>query len=291
MLAISRILVPVDFSARCLGMIPYIKAIAAKYNAEVVLLHVVIPYYTIPPTAFTAPAMIPLPASAIPEREKQMAEFAVAELEGITTRRLVYVGDPASQIVAHAKAENVSLIAMPTRGHGVLRRFLIGSETSKILHDVACPVLTGVHLEERAGPESARYSNVLCAVDLGPQSRETLAWASRIAADFGAKLRIVHTITPVNPGVVVGLSSDFQLELEKLASREIQKLQSATGTEAANVHIEEGEAARTVCSIAQSSGADLLVIGRGAAQEGETERLRTNAYAIIRLSPCPVISV
>ena len=291
MLAISRILVPVDFSDRCLGMIPYVKAIAAKFGAEVVLLHVVNPFYTVPPTAFTAPAMIPLPQSAIPEREKSMVEFAVAELEGVSTRRLVYEGDTTSQIAALAKAENVSLIAMPTRGHGVLRRFLIGSETSKILHDVACPVLTGVHLDERPSPEPVRFSKVLCAVDLEAQSQPTLAWATQFAADFRAQLGIVHAITPVNSGVVVRLSADSQMELEKIAREKIQKLQRATGAESARVHLEEGEAARTVCSLAQSSGADLLVIGRGAAQEGETERLRTNAYAIIRQSPCPVISV
>jgi len=36
--------------------------------------------------------------------------------------------------------------------------------------------------------------------------------------------------------------------------------------------------------------ADLLVIGRGSAS-GVFGRLRTNAYAIIRQSPCPVLSI
>ena len=215
----------------------------------------------------------------------------MAELQGVAVRRLVYEGDAAGQIVAFAKAENIPLIAMPTRGHGVLRRFLIGSETSKILHDVSCPVLTGVHLEEPPGLRPVRFSNILCAVDLGPQSPPTLAWASRLAADLQAQLGIVHAIAPVNPGVIVLLSSDFQMELEKMARQEIENLQSAVGAESASVHIEEGEAAQTVCSIAQSRGADLLVIGRGAAQEGHSGRLRTNAYSIIRQSPCPVISV
>jgi nucleotide-binding universal stress UspA family protein len=41
---------------------------------------------------------------------------------------------------------------------------------------------------------------------------------------------------------------------------------------------------------AQAHNADLLVIGRGSAA-GLFGRLRTNAYAIIRQSPCPVVSV
>jgi len=45
-----------------------------------------------------------------------------------------------------------------------------------------------------------------------------------------------------------------------------------------------------VCNIARQRQADLLVIGRGSAA-GVYGRLRTNAYAIIRESPCPVVSV
>ena len=42
--------------------------------------------------------------------------------------------------------------------------------------------------------------------------------------------------------------------------------------------------------VAAEMKADLLVIGRGAADE-DGGRLAANAYAIIRQSPCPVISV
>ena len=40
---------------------------------------------------------------------------------------------------------------MPTHGYGVFRRFLLGSVTSKVLHDLGCPVLTGAHLTEQGG--------------------------------------------------------------------------------------------------------------------------------------------
>jgi nucleotide-binding universal stress UspA family protein len=54
--------------------------------------------------------------------------------------------------------------------------------------------------------------------------------------------------------------------------------------------IESGDAAKTVCSLAGQTGADVLVIGRGSAA-GVFGRLRANAYSIIRQSPCPVVSV
>jgi hypothetical protein len=40
MLSVSRIQLPMDFSDRCMGMLPYARAVAAKYGAELILLHV-----------------------------------------------------------------------------------------------------------------------------------------------------------------------------------------------------------------------------------------------------------
>jgi hypothetical protein len=51
-----------------------------------------------------------------------------------------------------------------------------------------------------------------------------------------------------------------------------------------------GEVADTVSHVAAGIEADLLVIGRNP-DPGKLGRLRTDAYAIIRQSPCPVISV
>src|SRR5204862_125729 len=97
MQSISRILAPVDFSDRCLGMMPYVKAVASRYDSEVILFHVVNPFYTVPPTAISGPVMIPIPESTLPDRQEQLDKFAAAELDGLRVRRLVYEGDPASQ--------------------------------------------------------------------------------------------------------------------------------------------------------------------------------------------------
>jgi nucleotide-binding universal stress UspA family protein len=290
MLSLTRILVPVVFSEHCRKIVSSVKLIAAKYAAEVTLFHVVEPFYTIPPTALGGPVMIPISPAVIANREKQMAAFAAEELKGLQVRRLVYEGDPVSEILAFVAREGTHLIAMPTRGHGTLRRFLIGSVTAKVLHDAACPVLTGVHLENATAAGDAGFSNILCAVDLGSQSREVLAWASRIAADFGARLSVMHTIASLEPGMPIGSSPEFRLELETLARNEIEKLQVAVGAESATVHVRGGEPARAICSYAQTIGADLLVIGRGL-QDRAGGRLPANAYAIIRQSPAPVISI
>ena len=56
------------------------------------------------------------------------------------------------------------------------------------------------------------------------------------------------------------------------------------------VAIEFGDPASAVRKAATQWEADLVVIGRGAAH-GPLGRLRSHTYAIIRRSPCPLLSV
>ena len=59
---------------------------------------------------------------------------------------------------------------------------------------------------------------------------------------------------------------------------------------AAKIVIESGPVVQTLSEIAKDKHADLLVIGRHH-ESGILGRLRDTAYAIIRESPCPVVSV
>ena len=80
-------------------------------------------------------------------------------------------------------------VVMPTHGHGAFRRFVLGSVTAKVLHDVHCPVLTGAHVEEIAPYSPQPYRHVACAVDLSEQSQKALCWAAEFAAAYKAKLQ------------------------------------------------------------------------------------------------------
>jgi len=264
MLPLSRILLPMDFSDRCITTLPYAQAIAAKYRSELILLHI--------------------------ENDAELAKIAKGRLPDIDVRRVLYEGDPADVIVEIATSEKIDLIVMPTHGYGTFRRFLIGSVTAKVLHDVKCPVLTSVHMEEQAFASPAGFSNVLCAIDMGPQSPDALKWASEVAASFHAKLGVVHAIPPLSPGGELLFSGDWRAEVANVARQEVEKLVQTTGDQTATTHIQEGEVAKTVCSCAKETGADLLVIGRGPKDRMEG-RLTAHAYAIIRQSPCPVLSI
>src|SRR5205807_8219289 len=116
------------------------------------------------------------------ERKKRLASYLRDEFQDIPTTRVVLGGDPAGRIAEYAEDQKADLIMIPTHGYGRFRRFLLGSVTGKLLHDVMCPVWTSAHVAETPAPP-AGYRNVLCAVDLGPSSLPLLRWASEFARE------------------------------------------------------------------------------------------------------------
>jgi len=290
MTPLSRILVPVDFSDQSLGMLRYAKLIAERYSAEVTLLHVLSPGDAMAQANLAGSKILPAPPDFMAEANEQMATFGDYELRGVTVRRLVYAGDPVEEIVRCIHTEGVKLVAMPTHGLGGLRRLLLGSVTAKVLHDVSCPVFTGVHLEQPPHHLPLIFSNVVCAVDLDSHSQETLTWAARFASDFHAQLNIIHAVPALEPGFEIPFGGDWKSDVANLAREDLQKLIAAIGSDVEGIYVQAGEPRKTVCSFAKSSGADLLIIGRNP-QEGMAGNLPTTSYAIIRESPCPVISV
>jgi nucleotide-binding universal stress UspA family protein len=288
MLRIARILFPVDFSDRCALIGGRVKALAEHFQAGVVLLYTLEPL----PAHVAALDMTPL----IPETTAALKEGARAELERflkkefshLAVRRVLAEGFAAEAIVQHAHALQADLILMPTRGLGAFRRYIIGSVTAKVLHDANCPVWTGVH-HEQAPHVWSELRHVVCAVDLGPQSVTALAWASGFASQWQSKLTLLHVAPALEPAPGQYFSPDWRIPIMSWSREELQKIRDSVGADC-DIHVETGEAAKTVVATAATLKADLLVIGRSP-HDGLVGRLRANAYAIITQSPCPVVSL
>jgi nucleotide-binding universal stress UspA family protein len=290
MTKISAILLPVDFSERCLGMIHYARAIAEKYDAEIILLHVVNPVFVAPELGMAPAAVVATPNWLINEKNKLMEAFATSELAGLRVRRFVYEGIPEAQIEEMAQSGEVQLVMMSTHGYGVFRRFLIGSITAKVLDDVACPVFTGVHMEKHVQDSKEEFPTIACAVDLKTGSSETLLAAAKLANDFGAKLGVIHVSPPAGKGGHVD-PADLKPQLQELVSTKLAEEFLNFPAESLALSVESGDTAPTICGFAERIGAKLLVVGRRHAGEQGAGRLASHTYSIVRQSPCPVLSV
>lgn len=275
---LARILAPVEFSERCAAAARYAGALSRHTGAELTLLHVL----STPPPEMPAEVF----QTYIDERERRLRDFLTSDLTGDSVHRLAVKGDPARKIVQIAHDERADVILMATHGFGPFRRFILGSNTAKVLHDAECPVWTGVHIDDKAAASaSLPLQHILCAVDLGPQSRKAIEWAAGLQRCFGARLTLLHAILTVP---ALPRETGWNTEVREAATRELEKLRRESGADG-DLLIEAGEPADVIAAIAGRLPAGVVVIARGSA--GGFGRLRAHAYAIIRQSPCPVVSV
>jgi len=266
MFQLKRILFPVDFSDRCRGAAAYVEALVGRFDAELILLHVIEATYN-----------STLEDLHEAQREK-FHKFFGGDLKHLRVKELVDHGEPARKIIECATARHADLIMIPTQGMGIYRRLILGSTSAKVLHDADCPVWTGVHLESAPSLESVACERIVCALDLKRSSARVLDWAARLAEEYQAELTLVHVI----PG-------DETRKERSEAHEAIERLQEAAQVRAA-VRVETGEISKVVAGVCGELMADLLVIGRKA-EPGILGRLEMTAYSIIRQSPCPVVSV
>jgi nucleotide-binding universal stress UspA family protein len=202
---------------------------------------------------------------------------------------LLLKGDAAREIAQVARDENVDLIAMATHNHGALYRLLLGSVAEQVLHESACPVW--IDAEQPAAP-AGRFAirNVLCALDLSPHSGSTLLRASQLAAEFGARLTLVHVTPAVDtfgPGGSYAVPG-WKEELVGFAAEQIARLQQEAGT-AAEVIVGSGDLVKALNQAAEQSKSDLIVLGH-LPPVGHIGAVRAG-YGIISGTHIPVLSV
>lgn len=281
MTGIKKILFPVDFSQRSIGAARHVESFAGWFDAEIMLLHIV--------DVAIHGSMDSIVQDWLWSREEQLNAFLAEELRHFSTRRVFRIGDPTEEIVRMVHLWTPDLVMMPTYGIGSYRPCVLGSVTAKVLHDIDCPVWTAVHAENAPPLEKITLSKVLCAVDLGSRSARVLDWADSFAVQRQAELGLVHAVPIVQspPGQTLDQGLTDSLVAEGKAR--LNALQETAGVKA-KFFVNPGEPFKVVTCAARGFPADLVIIGRHSGS-GDDGHLRHNAYAIIRDSPCPVISI
>jgi nucleotide-binding universal stress UspA family protein len=195
----------------------------------------------------------------------------------------IRAGGVAETIVDFAGEISADLIMMATRGHGRLRRFLIGSVTAKVLHDARRPLWTSPHPQELEPFHP--YRHIVAAIDGRWWPPELLVRASEIAEFFHARLSVLSAV----PAAGIGGDEAVQSRLRDMA-RALERRIAALHVNAC-VHLMEGSPGDVVRQIAgEIEEADLVITGRGRLDE-TMGQLRTHAYEIIANAPCPVLTL
>jgi nucleotide-binding universal stress UspA family protein len=137
-----RILAAVDLSDQSGDVLRTTAALAARWNAEMRVLHVVAPL-SVPGyhEAFfgTASALDP---AALEKRSREVLDGLVSEagLQGRAKVELLH-GLAQHEIAAHATQHGCDLIVVASHGLSGLEHALLGSTTARLLRRAPCPVL------------------------------------------------------------------------------------------------------------------------------------------------------
>lgn len=131
-----KILVPTDYSACSLAAIKHAASVARESNADLLILHVVLP-----DSHYLLSEDLREPDPLLHDYELLMESLQHAS-EPLHYEERRIQGLPVSAIIETARQEEVDLIVMGTLGRTGLKRMLLGSVAEEVIRRSPCPVLT-----------------------------------------------------------------------------------------------------------------------------------------------------
>jgi nucleotide-binding universal stress UspA family protein len=140
---IRKILFPVDLTEISKKLVPYVKTMTEKFNAEVHLLFAARLFEEFSGFYVPHPGVAKFEAEIAQSAEKKIAEFKEEFFSDCPSCKVkVVLGDAAEEILKYIQAENIDLVVMGTHGRKGLDRFLFGSVAEKVVKMSPVPVLS-----------------------------------------------------------------------------------------------------------------------------------------------------
>jgi nucleotide-binding universal stress UspA family protein len=293
MIHLQRILFPIAFSNAADCMASSVREMAERFNATITILNAFNPL----PEYFQGPLIddccssreqpaLPYSAALLDLRDLQkerLETFAESHFSRMHYTVRIEDGDPAMVIEWVANCEKTDVILMPTRGLGRFRRRLLGSVTSKVLHDTSIPLWTSTHKPELSASLPQGCRSILCAVGMNQRDDDVFKTAQLFAGAYDASICLLHIQVPAD-------THDRQFLAQSIRRSFYRVCADCQATMNVRVRVLDEELPEGICQAAHEEGADLVIVGRGHVQESFAQ-MWSHLYTIIRESPCPVLSV
>jgi nucleotide-binding universal stress UspA family protein len=284
MLPFRKIVFPVDYSDACRSIVPFVKSAVEHFQAELTLIHA----YGPEGLSFVD---LPIASPDLPKKVREfeqlrVRDFAQENFPGVKADCFAELGEAGSVIHSVLNHQGGDLVMLPTHGRGPVRRLMLGSTTTKVMHDASCAVWTATATAIAAkGP---RPKLIVGAVDDSDESQSVMKAVQALAKSYGAQMAFVHVLGLPPMSMEIDYAA-IRNDLKEGAQARLRESLANMGIDAPHTVI-EGNVAHGLHDWLGERNADLLVTGRGHAGGG-LGRVWSNLYSIVRESPCPVLSI
>ncbi len=138
----EKIMVPIDGSEMAWHALENARALGEKFGSEIIVVHVVQPYNTIP-SIDGSPLFIPRDIDDIQQTGQTLLKQAEEKMSGYphSLATKIEFGYPAERILHLLKEGNFNLIVMGNRGLSGIAEFLMGGVVSRVTQHSSVPVL------------------------------------------------------------------------------------------------------------------------------------------------------
>ena len=307
----TRILVPLDGSPLAEGILPEVAKLARLHGAEVMLLRVALAH-TFPGGDATESQV-----HAVEEAEGHLVEVERRlAAQGIAVRRAVRYGHAPEEILDHARASRVDLIAMSTHGRTGIPRLVLGSVAEAVLRASPVPVLLlrakasalsragaaagGVTAAVRAQPRelyAPTFRYLLCPVDFSSHSDRAMEYAGELAQRFRADLTVLHvvydpldiTCSHIPHPPLEQLREEMIREAEQMVQRRVHR--RLRFLPRAKTVVVAGPPYLQIVRYARDHRVDLIVMGTQGLVGLDRLIMGSTAERVVRTAPCPVVSI
>lgn len=318
----KHILCAIDFSDFTQYVLNYGKSLATEFGSKLYICHVV-------PRVLVVSSHMPayIDCTGIEEEHMAHAREKISEMTKnftIDYEILVSTGNPPDEIAAASIDHQIDMVVAATHGGSGIKRFLIGSVTSRLVKILTCPLLV---LHSQVGEasfgmdEGIELKRILVGCDFSSDSQLAFDYALSLAQEFQTGLHLAHVIKPIDQirfsgadyakiqeGDYTGWSYSEYLDLQRkseeknteirktLYDRLERRLMQMVPEECCNwctpkTVLLEGHPFDELILYAQQNEIDMIVLGIHGHSLLEQFLVGSTTDRVISRAPCPVLAV
>jgi len=187
----SRILVPIDFSAQSIQAVRFALAYA-KDKHELTLLHAIPPFPS--RNVVRKLGQKSVEDFQLDEAREDLKKFlTIVEESEVPYKLEIEFGEPHEVIAKHAKEDHAAIV-MGTHGYGRMTGFLLQSVSYPTIHDVQIPVFL---ISEETDASRFPWKKVLVTVDGSEHAKEAAKKAIHMSKEIeGISFTLLTVVTP-----------------------------------------------------------------------------------------------